>query len=428
MDRKNRHVSQAIGSLWIVASAALAAPAYGQESNSNPSQFTDYCNGAAGQFEPALHGWYWTWENDVAGMVKSDSGYTQGAQIGYTLKTKKDNPNLLAKAASSLCKRLRFDASGDHTVLGASSVFLGQQLFTPKDTRSLNPIADDRPYAGWAYLGARLELLQPLTLSAKGRRRWRTHSFELQAGVVGPSALGEQTQSAAHNLDGSAQSNGWQNQIANRVGVQAVYNFSTRLTAFDLGGLSSDVLWQINGALGNLQTYAGSGLMWRLGRNMGLMAQRTIQPSALTATMSGAGDSSALSASDRDTRKCDSRWLFRPQECYVFVGINVRGVYANSFLEAAASGAGRDISADRFVYELAWGFRVRYPWARFDYISTTSSREFAPAPANPLERKGRHDFGSLTMSCYGEFGGYSGKWELLCPGFVTAVVGFLIVR
>jgi len=424
-------------SLLLAMTSAAVSPTFAQQlttsGNSHSTQFKDHCNGATDNFQPAQHGWYWTWENDAAGVVKSDSYYTQGAQVGYTLR-KHDDPGFLQRLASPLCKALGFTANGDvgDKVLSAGSIFFGQQLFTPKDTTIATPIPDDRPYAGWAYVGSRLELLQPLAYSAQGHRRWRTHSFELQVGAVGPLAQGEATQRAFHDLDESAQSNGWDNQISNRFGWQAFYHYSTRLYSFAMGkccsGLSGDVLLQGTGALGNLQTYGGGTAVLRIGRNMGPMAQRTIAPSALTASLRSVdanGETLPLS-SNLDTTEC--RFLFRAKECYVFVGASARGVAKNIFLDGVASGAGADISPEPLVYELTWGFRARYSWARFDYISTTRSREFEPAPANPLERKGRHDFGSVTMSCYGEFGGYSGKWQFLCPGFVAAVTGFLVLR
>jgi len=394
---------------------------------------SDYCNGATDDFQPVHHGFYWTWENDAVGVVKSDSYYTQGAQVGYTIKYNRD-PGFLARTASHLCKLVGFKANGEQgsKVLSAGSFFIGQQLFTPKDTDVNTPIPDDRPYAGWAYAGTRLELLQPLKLSEDGRRRWVTHSFEFQAGVVGRHAQGEGTQRAFHDLDGSNQSNGWDNQISDRFGGQAYYTFSTRLFSFDIGnccqGANTDVLF--HGALGagTLQTHAEVGAVWRIGRNMGPMAQRTVVPSALSATMQPlkAVETQQAFQPNMDTKECS--FLFRAKECYVFVAAAARAVDKNIFVEPAASGAGRDIDLEAYVYELSWGARVRYRWARFDYISTTRSREFSPAPANPLERRGRHDYGSLTMSCYGAFDGYGGEWEWVCPGFVAALTGFLVLR
>jgi hypothetical protein len=331
---------------------------------------------------------------------------------------------------------LGFNGNGEvgSKVLGASTVLIGQQLFTPRDTTTSAPLPDDRPYAGWAYLGLRQELLQPLEPStssgSEGHRRWRTHSFELQLGVVGPSAGGEWTQRRAHDFDESPQSNGWHNQITDRFGWQAYYNFSNRMWSFDIGGccdaLVGDVLLQAMGAAGNLQQYAEAGGVVRLGRNMGPMAQRTMVPSALTASLRPID--AAAAKLNSDTTTCDTVWLFRPQECYVFAGVAARGVVKNIFLDKTTTGAGANISPEEFVYEFTWGARLRYNWVRFDYISSTRTREFEPSPGNPLDSEGRHSFGSLTMSCYGQFGNNSGKLQWVCPGFVFGVAAFLAAR
>jgi len=432
MERLNRHV-------WLIGILAANVLCVATACGDDNTGFKDYCNGATDKIEPAQHGWYWTWENDVAGAIKSDKYYTQGAQLGYTFKYDKDDPGLMARAASPLCKLFGFDANGDDgaKVLGAGTMLIGQQLFTPRNTSAIAPLPEDRPYAGWLYLGLRQELLQPLAPShgngSEGHRRWRTHSLELQFGVVGPSALGEQTQRAAHDLDHSDQSNGWDNQISDRFGAQAFYNFSTRLDSFEIGncchGFVVDWLGQAVGAVGNLQQYAEVGTVVRFGRNMGPMLQRTIVPSVLTASLKSIDPAVLAGEKEKpnlDTAEC--RFLLGARECYVFAGVAARGVRKNVFLEPTTNGAGAVISPDRFVYDLTWGFRARYRWARFDYISTTRSREFQPAPANPLDGDGRHSFGSFTMSCYGEFGHYDGKWRFACPGIVAVAVGFLALR
>lgn len=397
----------------------------------------DYCNGASDEYVQPHHGWYFTWENDAAGVIKSDSYYTQGAQAGYAYKNS-DLPAFATRANSFLCKVLRFSSSGDGRAkaLSSSTVFLGQQLFTPRDTTRLDPIADDRPYAGWAYVGGRMDLVQALELSPNSHRRWRTHTVELQVGVVGPHAAGKATQRQFHG-DDNVGASGWDNQITNRFGAQMFYNYSTRLMSFPVGALISDALFHGSAALGNLQVYGEAGATLRLGRNMGPLSQRAIVPSVSNMSMEplpvdNSGMVSAETNARRqrmresdDTQKCK---YLGAQECYVFVGATARGVAKNAFLEPALSGAGSGISTETLIYDVSFGARLRYEKFRIDYISTTRTREFSPAPANPLQREGRHDFGSLTVSCYGSFGDYDGKWQFVCPTFVGAVAALVALR
>jgi lipid A 3-O-deacylase len=395
---------------------------------SDGSRYDDYCNGATDTNESAQPGWYWNWENDVAGVIKSDNSYTQGAQLGYTFKYRENDPNLFQRMNSPLCRLFGFKAAGQEgkKLISAGSMYIGQQLYTPRDKNTTLPIPDDRPYAGWGYIGLRQELLRPLQPNAKsGHRRWVSHSFDLQMGVVGSAALGEETQRAAHALENTAQSNGWDNQITDRFGAQMHYNFSARTGSLDVGSTVLDALVTGGVALGNIQQSAEIGGMLRWGRNMGPIMPRAVNPSPFTASMLPVGEAANGNSQNNDSRDC--AWL-RAQECYGFIGVTARGVRRNVFLEPTLSGAGANISPEPLVYEATFGVRLRYKWARFDYVSTTRSREFNPAPANPLERKGRHDFGSLTMSCYGNFGDNSGDWQWVCPGVVAGIVGFLALR
>lgn len=422
--RRKRILSLAIAALWCLQANA-------------EEHFDDHCNGADEEYIPAHHGWYWTWENDLLGPVKSDNYYTQGGQAGYNYKNS-DLPMTVRRANSWICKALRFAPAGDGRAkaLSSSTVFLGQQLFTPRDTTRVDPIADDRPYAGWAYGGARLDLVQALELSPRAHRRWRTHSIELQLGVVGSKAVGKSTQRNFHNDTGLAVQ-GWDNQITNRFGAQMFYNYSTRLGSIPIGGLIGDLLFNSSTALGNLQVYSEVGGTVRLGRNMGPISQRAIVPSIANMSMQphDVDASSGVSAEtnerrrrireSQDTQKCK---YLGAEECYLFFSLVGRAVAKNIFLEPAPSGAGSGIRTEPLLYDMSLGARLRYKRWRVDYITTTRSREFSPAPGNPFDREGRHDFGSLTLSCYGSFGDYNGKWQFACPTFVGMVAAVVASR
>jgi hypothetical protein len=77
---------------------------------------------------------------------------------------------------------------------------------------------------------------------------------------------------------------------------------------------------------------------------------------------------------------------------------------------------------------VSFGGRIRYKRFRVDFIETLRSREFSPNFGNPLEKKGRHDVGSLTVSCYGNYGDRRDHMDLACPGFVALVAGLTALR
>jgi lipid A 3-O-deacylase len=408
----------------------------------NAADDRDYCNGSLAIYEPPHDGWYFTWENDALGAIRSDQYYTQGAQVGYTFDNQ-SLPAFVTDANSWLCKLFNFSYRGEENdkVQSATTVFLGQQLFTAKDKSRTDPIPDDRPYAGWLYAGNRLDLVQGLKLSEDNRRRWKTHTLELQLGVVGPAALGKSTQQKFHDVlydwfkSDTEVSQGWDNQLPNQFGAQLHYHFSTRLGSVAMLSGIGDAILNASAAVGNLQTYGEAGVTFRFGRNMGPLAQRAMVPSASNMSMqalppdsgSASIDAQRQHAADAtDTKECR---MLRAEECYVFAGVNARAVGRNIFVDSAPSGAGTLIHREPFVYDLTAGVRVRYEKFRIDYITSVRSREFSPAAANPFDADGRHSFGSLTVSCYGAYGDRSnGNWEILCPGFVAAIVGILALK
>jgi lipid A 3-O-deacylase len=88
----------------------------------------------------------------------------------------------------------------------------GQAKFTPDRTDQRNPDPLDRPYAGWLY-GA-------LTLSSYTASSYG--SVELQLGVVGPAALGEQVQNNTHDFLNIDRALCWDYQLKDEPGVNLV--------------------------------------------------------------------------------------------------------------------------------------------------------------------------------------------------------------
>ena len=69
-------------------------------------------------------------------------------------------------------------------------ISLNQKIYTPEDIKETKLITDDRPYAGWLYVG----------LSANYKTESRSHTLELDLGVIGPDSLGEEFQNNFDNL------------------------------------------------------------------------------------------------------------------------------------------------------------------------------------------------------------------------------------
>lgn len=92
-------------------------------------------------------------------------------------------------------------------------VTLVQDIYTPHERFDVEKQLDgDRPFAAYLLLGFIKKTYDP-------RKRNKIIS-ELQVGVLGPTALGEETQNGIHDLlPTSSRVNGWENQISNSLAV-----------------------------------------------------------------------------------------------------------------------------------------------------------------------------------------------------------------
>ena len=176
------------------------------------------------------------WENDI--FVGADSHYTNGIQLSwstpYLANNQKDGH--LPGWSYPLIKRLPFVKNT--TAQRAVSISLGQLMFTPEETQNRELIEDDRPYAGYLYLGVGFNSI----LSN------RKDTWQFNVGVVGPASLAQETQDFAHNLVGSSLDQGWDNQLQNEPTLEAVCETKWRvLHTQNYNGFGYDLIPHIGG-------------------------------------------------------------------------------------------------------------------------------------------------------------------------------------
>lgn len=138
----------------------------------------------------------------------------------------------------------------------------GQNIYTPGDTSLHNPDPRDRPCAGWHY--------GSLTTASSTERSLGV--FELQLGVVGPAALGEQVQNNVHWLLGIDTSAGWDHQLKDELGVDLIvsrrWRLSWPLDRSDPDSLPWGIVPSVAASLGNVQTSAAAAMMLKFGSNL----------------------------------------------------------------------------------------------------------------------------------------------------------------
>lgn len=138
-----------------------------------------------------------SFENDLIGGG-SDENYTNGVRLTY-FDIETPMPPIIDELA---------DAVPTFDINQTTSTFftIGQSLFTPQDIKIAANQPNDRPWAAYLYGSVGLATVTKNHLD----------ELEFTAGVVGPLALGEQTQKFIHNrISDSPIPKGWDNQIKN---------------------------------------------------------------------------------------------------------------------------------------------------------------------------------------------------------------------
>jgi hypothetical protein len=219
-------------------------------------------------------------DDDSYLLQGSDRYYTAGTFIYY-------RQGLTVAANSSL----------ENKVLGFE---IGQKLYTPQSADVPSPMYVDRPFAGYLYIGSTLNLLY---------KNEGNLNLEAQAGVVGPAALGRQTQQFIHSTFGIYQPHGWQYQIDNN----AVLNLSAQYNKLIARNSFADVSLTSYANLGNGLSGAGLGPMLRLGNFNQLFNSVSTQSTAIK------------NSAEKLLHPYELFFYYRPQINYVAYDATVQG-------------------------------------------------------------------------------------------------------
>ena len=197
-------------------------------------------------------------ENDKY-FAGTDRHYTNGLKLSFLGTTRLDESPDFIQSVTKLIPTLRQDATRQLYKVGVS---LGQNIYTPVDTSVSTLIPNDRPYAGWLYAS--------LDLQAKSADGKTLRVVEIAIGIVGPSALGRQTQNGFHDIIHVPHAEGWHHQLRDEPGLQLSWERRHRLLRFDLGssGFSTDFIGRYGLTLGNVRTHAAAGGAARIGFNL----------------------------------------------------------------------------------------------------------------------------------------------------------------
>lgn len=190
-----------------------------------------------------------TIENDSLGNGR-DGNYTSGVRFSY-LNLEAELPEIAYTIA---------DYIPTFELNNSSSVYysLGHNIFTPNDITDPNPPVTDRPYAGYAYGSLGLVTVTDDHID----------DVEATLGIVGPAAMGEPIQKFVHKyvFPNAPTPEGWDFQLDNEpalmIGWQRRYPEYFESDFFDL---NFRVEPNFGVTLGNVYTYASTGINFRLG-------------------------------------------------------------------------------------------------------------------------------------------------------------------
>ena len=288
-------------------------------------------------------------ENDSYISISGDRHYTNGIYFSWTSEAEAET--------RSFARHFMLPGPGEWR----SGFFLGQAIFTPENLTSFTPPADDRPYAGWLFGGARLTRDSGAVLD----------KVEITLGVVGPAALGSDVQKFWHAafVPSAAHPNGWHAQLRDEPGLVLS---SQRIWRVPLmrRGLEAELLPEINLSAGNVYDYAGAGAMLRLGQN-------------LIADWGPPRIAPAQQGSDFQTV---DRFAW-----YLFAGGEARAVAHNLFLDGNSFHAGPSVAKEPIVGDINAGAALLFPHTRVIAGYTHRTAEFR-------NQKGDDELGSLTLS------------------------------
>ncbi len=306
-------------------------------------------------------------ENDL--FTGSDREYTNGVKLSWGSANLDDyrNDPCLPAVLKRINRLVGFVDSGNYTARNMV-VSVGQAMFTPRDRERTTLDPNDRPYAGWLYLG----------FGYNSRTDTSMRTFELDLGIVGPQSYAKQSQDFIHDLRNIPKWQGWANQLPNEPGLQFTYERKRRFLPpmrKTLPGL--DVIPHYGATLGNVRTFLNAGAEFRVGYSLP-------DDFGTSAIRPGGNNSAPLSVRDMQTG-------FAAKGIHLFASFDAQLVLHNIFLDGNTFRASPSVDKRIFVGDAALG--VAWSWRRgkIAYAHYIRTKEFYGQSAS-------QQFGSITFS------------------------------
>ncbi len=288
-------------------------------------------------------------ENDTRniGGPGVDKAYSNGLKLSF-VAAENDVP-IWAKPFVNSSQAFRQALKGSQNNFG---IAIGQQIYTPTDTKNTELILDDRPYAGWLYLG----------FSTQFKTRQNSHSIEIDLGIIGPESGAENIQNGFHKAIAIDGTYGWKNQLATEPTLQVSYQQRVRFLEWVDSSKKKyfDVIPLFGGALGNVTIDAHVGSIVRYGIDL----PDDFGPTRPSSTD---GDNFVTPVENGKLQK---------SSFYIFISGRGIGVARNIFLDGNTFKSSHRVKKYPFILETEMGFAAVYQRVSLVWRYVTRSPEF----------------------------------------------------
>jgi lipid A 3-O-deacylase len=328
-------------------------------------------NSFADEPEKELHTFATILENDYlynpAPGLHQDRHYTAGLKMIYLGGGGEPAPLWARTLQLEHAQQLLPKVWIEDTVENYGMIF-GQNIYTPEDDRATNAIPNDRPYAGWLYLGAVIQRRGTVT-------DWDLpvlESFEFDAGIIGPEAQGEFAQNTIHKWRHIREFSGWGNQLKTEPAFDFKYGRAWKLAFSDVSSRFMDFIPNVGADLGTVRVSGNAGLTARLGWNLpDSFGVQTVDSPIVLSTGRATGIVGA----------------------YIFAAAEGSAVGRNAFLDGNLYQKSAHIDKEPLVGDLVYGLGATIgKHLEGSWTFVTRSREF-------VGQKGYDQFGSINLRC-----------------------------